>query len=219
MKLKYYFQTAWLKTLMFNFRVLPWKDALKIPVIIFRNTRINSLKGRIELVPPYRHSMIKIGRCELPGMENAPSVLEVNGVLRLEGKATIGSGSVIFVDRQAELTIGKDFRITGRSTIHCRKKIIFGDDVLVSWDNLFMDNDSHDILDSEGHKLNPPKEISIGSHVWIGCRCTILKGCSIADRCVVASGSLLTRAFTEEGTIIGGGSANRILRSGIEWRR
>ena len=218
MKFKHYFQTSLLKSLIFNFRILPFKDAVKLPVLLFRNTHIGSLKGRIEIAAPIKHGMIKIGRCNVCGMEKSPTTLSVDGVLRFNGKATIGSGSVILVNKTGELIIGKNFRITGRTSIYCRKKITFGDGDLISWDNLFMDSDQHDILDENGNILNPDKEINIGSSVWFGCRCTVLKGCSIADNSVIASGSILTHSFSEPNSIIGGsGSGQKVLRSGIFW--
>ena len=218
MKFKHYFQTSLLKSLIFNFRILPFKDAVKLPVLLFRNTHIGSVKGRIEIAAPIKHGMIKIGRCNICGMEKSPTTLSVDGVLRFNGKATIGSGSVIWVNKTGELIIGKNFRITGRTSIYCRKKITFGDNNLISWDNLFMDSDQHDILDENGNILNPDKEINIGSSVWFGCRCTVLKGCSIADNSVIASGSILTHSFSEPNSIIGGsGSGQKVLRSGIFW--
>ena len=218
MKFKHYFQTSLLKSLIFNFRILPFRDAVKLPVLLFHNTHIGSLKGRIEIAAPVKHGMIKIGRCNVCGMEKSPTTLSVDGVLRFNGRTTIGSGSVIQVKKQGELVIGKNFRITGRTSIYCRHKITFGDGNLISWDNLFMDSDQHNILDENGNILNPDKEINIGDHNWFGCRCTVLKGCSITDNCVIASGSILTRSFPEPHTIIGGsGSGQKVLRSGICW--
>ena len=219
MKLKYYFQISLLKTLIFNFRILPLKDALKMPVILFRNTRIKSLEGDFRIDPPLRHGMIKFGRCDVCGMENSPTVISVKGTCRFKGKATIGSGSVLCVEKGGEFIAGKKLRITGRSTIFCRNRISFGEDVLISWDDLFMDSDHHDIFDRNGSLLNPAGEIAVGSHVWLGCRCTFLKGCSIKDGSVVASGSILNRDFPETDAVIGGsGSGQRILRFGVRWQ-
>ena len=218
MKLKNFFEKSLLKSIIFNFRVLPFKDAIKLPILLYRNTHIGSVKGRIEIAAPVRHGMIKIGRCYICGMEKSPTTLSVDGILRFNGRTSIGSGSVILVKKTGELVIGKKFRITGRTSIYCRHKITFGDGNLISWDNLFMDSDQHNILDENGNILNPDKEINIGDHNWFGCRCTVLKGCSITDNCVIASGSILTRSFSEPHTIIGGsGSGQKVLRSEISW--
>lgn len=58
--------------------------------------------------------------------------------------------------------------------------------------------------------------ISIGDHVWIGARSTILKGVSIGDGAVVAAGSLVTRDVPP-GALVGGSPA-RMVRPKVEWR-
>lgn len=94
--------------------------------------------------------------------------------------------------------------------------LYFGEDVLISWQTLVMDTDGHYIA-SHGVEHKNHKPIYIGNHVWIGCRCIILKGASIADDSVVAAGTLITKSFEEPACVIGGGDAS-IIRSGISWR-
>ena len=219
MKLKYYFQTNWIRTLYFNFRSFPFKDAVKMPVIIFNHTLIRSLKGRITISGPVTHAMIKIGRCDVRNWEKRTTTLAIDGTLHFSGKAAIGSGSLLSVGQNATLTLGKKFRITAGTSIICHHAITIGDEVLSSWDNLIMDSDHHDIFDQQGELLNAPRPVVIGNHVWLGCRTTLLKGCTIPDGCVVASGSILTRSFTESSSIIGGsGAAQNILKKNICWK-
>ena len=78
-----------------------------------------------------------------------------------------------------------------------------------------MDTDFHHVI-KNSEIVNHPAEINIGKLVWIGCRCTILKGSSIADNTIVAAGSLITKKFTRENVVIGGMSA-KILTDGVEW--
>lgn len=81
-----------------------------------------------------------------------------------------------------------------------------------------MDTDFHKIFDEHRVRLNPSAEIEIGDRVWIGCRCTILKGTSIASDTVVASGSVVTKSHVQANTVIGGfGKDLRVLRQGIVW--
>jgi transferase hexapeptide repeat-containing domain protein len=80
-----------------------------------------------------------------------------------------------------------------------------------------MDTDFHHVI-RNGEVVNPPKEIKIGKHVWIGCRCTILKGSIISDNSIVAAGSLVTRRFTREKIVLGNKSAD-VLEEGIEWSK
>ena len=221
MKLKYYLQMSLFRTLFFNFHYLPFSQAVKLPVILFCGTVLRRMKGKLVLPEKVRHGMIKIGRADVAGWEKRGTALSIEGDLIFQGKATIGSGSVLDVKKGAVLTFGEKFRVTAGASIFCRKKISFGRDCLVSWDTLVMDSDHHTIMDSaSGTELNGDAPVTIGDHVWIGCRSTLLKGVSIGDNCVIASGSILTKSFEKErNTIIGGnGKEQRVLRSGIDWK-
>ena len=78
-----------------------------------------------------------------------------------------------------------------------------------------MDTDFHHVI-KHGEVVNPPKEITIGDHVWIGCRCTILKGSVIPSNSIVAAGSLVTKRFLKENTVLGCQSAD-VLAEDVEW--
>ena len=217
MKLKYYFQLNWLKTLYVNFRTLPLRAAIKLPVLIFLRTRIKSLRGRVIIDGKIVHGMIKIGRCDVVSLTGADTVLSITGTLHLAGKAVIGRGSSLVVQKNATLQLGENFRITGGTTILCEKSITVGKGFLSSWDNLIMDSDYHNIIDANGALCNAPRSVVIGNHVWLGCRTTLLKGCSIADNCVVAAGSVLSGVFTEPSAVIGG-NPPRVLKHNIIWQ-
>ena len=80
-----------------------------------------------------------------------------------------------------------------------------------------MDGDGHYIVDRRtGEKLNHPKEITIGSHVWLASDATILKGVTVTDDCVVACNSLVTKSLTESHAIYGGNPA-RLIKSGVSF--
>lgn len=83
-----------------------------------------------------------------------------------------------------------------------------------------MDTDSHDIIDKNGFKMNYPKSISIGNHVWIGCRNTILKGVAIGDNSIVSANSTLTKSVIEGNCIIGGhGKSLEVIKREVNWRK
>ena len=65
-------------------------------------------------------------------------------------------------------------------------------------------------------QLNEPKPIYIGKNVWIGCRCTILKGSSIEGESIVAAGTTISKKYMDRNIIIG--SNNKILKQQITWR-
>lgn len=118
--------------------------------------------------------MIRIGfhNCDECN-SNDKTLLKVLGQLVFDGEAHIGCGSKIIVNKGAQLELGDNFAISASSTISCHKHIKFGRDIQFSWDSLVMDSDTHAILDEQGNRMNPDKDIVFGDKVWIGNGCMI----------------------------------------------
>ncbi|WP_169304913.1 acyltransferase [Selenomonas sputigena] len=143
------------------------------------------------------------------------SIWEVKGEIEFQGEVRLGHGTRISVGEKGTLVFSAGVDITAETAIVCQRKISFGEGTLISWDNLIMDTDFHHVIKND-EIINPPAEIHIGKHVWIGCRCTILKGSVIADKTIVAAGSLIAKKFTRGNVIIGGISA-KVLTDEVEW--
>lgn len=204
------------KTLRFNLHYFPLKTALKLPVFVSHRTFLRELHGKIVLPEKVDTAMIKIGFGDVGHYDrkHSRSIWQVSGTVIFEGKASIGHGSKLSV--RGNLTFGSDFNMTAESTIVCAHKISFGNDCLLSWDILIMDTDEHPIINQDGIRTNPDKPILVGNHVWIGCKCTLLKGTEIPNNTVVAAGTLLTSAFSGENQVIGGNPPT-ILKSDVRW--
>ena len=98
-------------------------------------------------------------------------------------------------------------------------RIEIGQDCMFAYDIDVRTGDSHAIYAQQtGKRINPAMDVSIGNHVWVAAHSIILKGVSIPDDCVIASGAVVTRAFTTPGTVIGGNPA-RELKHDITWGR
>jgi len=167
--------------------------------------------------------MIKIGfgSVGIFDKQKSRTILEIGGTIEFKGKASIGHGSKICIMSNGSngggyLLIGHNFSISAESQIVCAKKIIFGDNCLLSWNILIMDTDFHKIIDRNNNQLNPNKEIIIGDKVWIGCRSTILKGSQIPNGNIIASGSVVTKSIHQQSSIIGGNPI-AILKENINW--
>ncbi len=204
------------KTLRFNFHYFPLKTALKLPVFVSHRTFLRELHGKIMLPEKVNTAMIKIGFGDVGHYDRkrSRSIWQVSGTVAFGGKASIGHGSKLSV--RGNLTLGADFNMTAESTIVCAHQISFGNDCLLSWDILIMDTDEHPIINQDGIRTNPDKPILVGNHVWIGCKCTLLKGTEIPNNTVVAAGTLLTSAFSGENQVIGG-NPPAILKSNVRW--
>ena len=204
------------KTLRFNFHYFPLKTALRLPVVVSHRTYLRELHGKVELPEKVERAMIKIGFGDVGHYDRKRSrgIWQVSGTVSFGGKASLGHGSKLSV--RGHLSLGADFNMTAESTIVCAKEITFGDDCLMAWDVLVMDTDEHPLYNMDNERLNPDKPIVVGDHVWIGCKCMLLKGAEVPNDTMVAAGTLLTSAYTGDHQVIGGNPPS-ILKSDVHW--
>lgn len=178
-----------------------------------------NLKGTIIIESALQPGMIQIGYGDVGVFDNERerSVWNVRGRIVFKGNCYLGHGVKINVTETGVLTFGHNVNFTAESAIDCQKEISFGDNCLVSWENLFIDGDYHKIFDAEGKLTNAPQPIVIGKNVWFGCRCLILKGANVADNCVIAAGSLLNGQYSIPNAIIAGSPA-KTVKENISWQ-
>ena len=204
------------KTLRFNFHYFPLKTALKLPVVVSHRTYLRELHGKVELPEKVETAMVKIGFGDVGHYDRkrSRSIWQVSGTVSFGGKASIGHGSKLSV--RGHLSLGANFNMTAESTIVCAKEIRFGNDCLLAWDILVMDTDEHPLYDMESQRINPDKPILVGDHVWIGCKCVLLKGAEVPSNTVLAAGTLLKTTFAGEHQVIGGNPPT-VLKRDVRW--
>jgi acetyltransferase-like isoleucine patch superfamily enzyme len=190
-----------------------------LPIRVSNRCSLVNLKGSLEIESPINPGMIHIGygNVGIFDRKRERSVLNIRGKIIFKGKCFLGTGIRLNIADSGILTFGHNVNITACSAIDCQREISFGDDCLISWENLFIDGDHHNIFDSDGKLINAPQNISIGRHVWIGTRCLILKGTSVPENCIVAAGSLLNKAYTISNSIIAGSPA-KAIKENISWQ-
>ena len=76
--------------------------------------------------------------------------------------------------------------------------------------------DEHPLYNKENERINPDKPIVVGDHVWMGCKCVLLKGTEVPSDTVLAAGTLLTSSFSGEHQVIGGNPPS-ILKRDVRW--
>lgn len=140
----------------------------------------------------------------------SPSYLKNEGTIELSDRVTISANFRIL--NRGKIKIGANSYINPNSIIRIEKELEIGSDCAISWGVTFMDDDAHHM---EGKSGAAP--IRIGSRVWIGANCTILKGVTIGDGCVIAAGSVVTKSFFEN-TLIGGIPA-KVIKEDVHWER
>lgn len=127
------------------------------------------------------------------------------------------------------LFIGESCSFEGCSIVSFNSncKISIGKRSMVSFGVTIYNTDSHPIYDSEtGLILNKVKDLSIGSHCWIGANATILKNVTLPDNTIVGWGAVVTTSSLKDGEnkirnqnsgVILSGNPARIARSGVRW--
>jgi acetyltransferase-like isoleucine patch superfamily enzyme len=96
-----------------------------------------------------------------------------------------------------------------------RGYIFIGKDCMISSNVHIRTGDSHSILDENGNRINYAKSVNISNHCWVGEGAKILKGVTLDENSVVATGSIVTKSFNSN-SLIGGAPAKEIKQN-ISW--
>ena len=212
-----------IQSIFINFKVLPLKQAIHLPILISRKCKISGFcKNSISIESSYiKPGMIQIGYdcCGIIDYKCERTLVSIgkDSKIVFKGKSIIGSACRITVQNGGILEIGSGTNFTGRSDILCYKNIKFGNSCLISWNCSFMDTDFHKIKSkTDKQVMNPDKSIIIGNKVWFGAGCKILKGTVVSDNIVVGAGSLVSGKLLENNSVYAGAPAV-VKKSNIEW--
>lgn len=207
-------------SLFFNLRYLPFKTAIKIPLIVSRRIRIRMLKKGNIIVDSSQPSfgMIHLGTGKGSfhlAKKNSTIYIEKNCRLVFNGRGAIDGGFSIAINRGGEIRIGESVHLNANNIVSASSLIQFEDNVGTGWDCTFIDWDGHDIIDMETDKvINEPRPIVIGKNCWIGAKSTLMKGATLCKNTIVPYGSIITKKCEEPYSIFGG-TPNHVLKTGI----
>ena len=139
-------------------------------------------------------------------------------VVRMEENCVLKNLSVWIEDDNNEIFIGKNTLICGDTKLSCIEgcKIRIGENCMFSSGIEIRTGDSHSILDGEGKRINPSKDVIISNHVWIGEGVTVLKGVTIEEDSIVGTKSVVTKPILQKGVIIAGSPA-KVVKEGVGW--
>lgn len=120
-----------------------------------------------------------------------------------------------------EIRIGKNTTFTTSCHINAQEngsRIIIGKDCMFSNNIIVRTSDSHPIIDvTSNQRLNPPKNVLIGDHVWIAPQALIMKGSRIGSGSIVGSRAVLTKEYPQNSLLVG--SPGRIAKENVSWTR
>lgn len=206
------------RSLWYNLRLLPWRQARRMPILISNRTVVEALTGKVTLcASELRTGLIKVGFTTFQGSDycRERTRLNIRGELVLSGECSFGAGSSVEIAEDARLSIGPEFNLGPRSLIICHNAMTFGRHDRISWDCTLMDTDQHALVDTDGKRVNEDRPIQFGDNVWVGCHVIVAKGVSLADNTTVAAGSRLAGRHEEPMTVLAGNPAT-VVRRGVK---
>lgn len=131
--------------------------------------------------------------------------------LTVKGSFDVFYGGDIICFPESTLILGSGF-CNSDVKIRCKNHISIGEHVAISHNVTIMDSDAHRVIE-EGYEMSKP--VTIGNHVWIGTRATILKGVTIGNGAIVAAGAVVTGNVPPH-TMVAGVPA-RVIKENVEW--
>ena len=208
------------KTIYFNFKKLPSRLAIKLPIYIYGKAKFRELNGSIQINAPIKRGMIKIGKNDYYIRTSVPMTYWViNGKIIFNGTAKFLNGGYMCVASNGVLTIGDDALIGSNYKIMCFESISIGRSLRCTYDCQIYDTSYHYVERGDGstNKLTVP--ICIGDYVWIGNSSTIAKGSNIPSQNIIANRSFVNKDFEDscrEGGYLLAGSPAKVKASGMK---
>lgn len=142
-----------------------------------------------------------------------------------DGELHVGRGFTLMGDihrcslgiyPNAVLRIGANVVINNGTIISVRHRVEIGEGTGIGYHCLIMDSDGHPL--APGLPINEGP-ITIGRHVWIASKASILQGVTIGDFAVVATGAVVTKDVPAYAVVAGvPAKVIRMLDPSIQWR-
>lgn len=207
-----------LKTIYFNFHYLPFKQACRLPIILYK-PKLLAMSGDLKIESDtIKTGMIVLGKNNVSIYPNNGITFENHGgTIVFYGSCFIGNNSAISIGKGAEIKIGEKFSASTTLHLVSYNFIKFSDNVLIGWECTFMDTDFHCMTKVESDKKTKGYgSISIGKFNWFGCKCLILKNTETPDYCTISAASILNKKYNvSKYSIIGPSSTIEVKKIGL----
>lgn len=169
--------------------------------------RINGNRNTLEFAP----------QCRLWNL-NLEIVGDNHHLIVGEG-CSIRGGHWLLEDQGSRLIIGAGTTMIDDRLIASEgRTIALGEDCMLGAGIEIRCSDGHSILEkATGARINPPADVTLGSHVWLGAAVRVLKGVTIGSGTVVAAGAVVTRDLPEGCVAVG--IPARAVRTEVTWDR
>ena len=219
-RVKQFFNLNLLKTFYFNFKMLPFKQAIKLPILINYRTELINLSGSVKINGNVRTGMIQFNNFNDEFItKHYWRRIEILGEIEFNGMTGFGVGTILFVRKGGKIVFGSNILIGGKTKILCEDHIRIGNNVRIAFESQVIDSNFHYLRNIETNVVEDCKsEIIIGNNVWIGNRTSVFKGTKTPDYFTVSSHSILNKDYTNilKSYSIVGGSPVKLLKEGYE---
>lgn len=193
-----------IKTLYFNFKVLPLNQAIKLPFYLYGKVYLWDLSGKVVIEDDIKSGMIRVGFkwVDLWPTSFLPTQLQVMGTLMFKGPAVISGGANVNVQsKEGKLIVGNDVVIGGGSVCKCLEHIEIGDWTGITGNCTIMDCNMHFVKNIDtGIVANYKGPIKIGESCWINAGSIVTKGAVVPDFSISARNAYLSKDYSEYGT-------------------
>lgn len=207
-------------SMYFNFHYLPFRQAVKLPVLLYK-PHLQKLGGvfRIE-ADRISTGMIRLGFPQCYFYPNAGVVFEnLGGSIVINGRLNLGNNTAISVGQFGKLTLGNNVNAPASLKLACYHEVNIGDRTSFGWDCIVMDTDSHCLtyIEPAGgtHKGHGFGSITIGTDVWFGNGCLVMKGTKTPNKVVFGARSVINKNLSCEECTLLGGNPLRELRKNV----
>lgn len=169
-------------TLWFNFRFLPFKQAIHLPILVWGMPKIISLNPNFEIILNYKkikRGLVKINQTgEYPSHSGGHTEFVLCGKsIIFKGTAFIGCGTRIVSYLNSTIIIGNHVVISQQNTIVSCEKLILEDCVRIGSKVQIMDSSMHFVYHSDERKVKKlSSPVIIGHNTWIANGASVYKG-------------------------------------------
>lgn len=203
---EYIWAKKWLnlwKTIYINFRLLPIRQAIRLPIYIYGPVAFNSLAGKAEFnTNSIFRGMVKLGvqqGCFTACKKGAAILIAPNAKIIFNGPCSFDYDYVIRITGHGIFEVGAFSGFGSDIKILCNHNIKIGDYCRIAFNSIFMDTNYHYTINTDTNVIySKEAPISIGNYNWIGNSCTIMKGTKTSDHTIISSRSFLNKDYSKE---------------------
>ncbi len=211
-----FFSVNWLKTLYFNYKMLPYAQAKKLPFYFYGKVKFSDLTGKVTIDAPIRKAMIGFGKkFETTTMPKGIAKLHIEGNLVFKGYVHFGHDCLVHIGKNGYCEFGDMSGLGSDVKLICHKKIVLGAWTGVAYESQLIDSNSHPMKNTEtGTYYDMVGDIILGSYNAISNRVSIMPHTMTPNNCVIASNSLLNKDYRDLGEeILLGGMPAKLLKN------